>query len=151
MERSDELHASDRSPDWLEQIDHTADVGFVVVAADLKQLFARAAWGMFSVVTDVESVRPEKTRRVMVEATDRHELMVKWLSELNFLHVTQHKVFSRFEISELSDTRIVAEISGEKTDPARHTIYTEIKAVTFHDLKIEQTDEAWKAQIIFDL
>ena len=51
----------------------------------------------------------------------------------------------------LSELHLEADVSGEIFDPARHTIFTEIKAVTFHDLQLERDESGWKAQIIFDL
>jgi SHS2 domain-containing protein len=142
---------SSESPPWLEHIDHTADVGIVVRATDLKQLFERAAWGMFSVITDLTAVRPTTPVSIPVVGTDRQALLVRWLSELNFRHVTQHLLFSRFALERLTDTELAATVSGEAIDPARHVIYTEIKAVTFHGLQIGAVDDGWKAQIIFDL
>jgi len=138
-------------PEWLEELEHTADTGIIVTAASLKELFGRAASGMFSVITDLSAVQPKVATRVSVEATDQKALMVRWLSELNVRHITKHWLFSRFEIIELGDTHLSADVHGEPIDPERHTIYTEIKAITFHDLQIEKEDEHWKAQIIFDL
>lgn len=142
---------SSGSPPWLTFLDHTADLGLVVTAPDLPTLFARAAWGMFAVITDVATVRAEGRLRVVVEAEDRAALLVRWLSELNFLHVTRHWLLSRFEIGEFSDTRLVAEVAGEPIDRSRHVIHTEIKAVTFHGLSIDPAADGWRAQIIFDL
>ncbi|MCI0534605.1 MAG: archease [Verrucomicrobiales bacterium] len=138
-------------PEWLEELEHTADTGIIVRADCLKELFGRAAWGMFSVMVDLSAVQPKVAARVSVEATDQKALLVKWLSELNIQHVTKHWLFSRFDISELGDTHLSAEVYGEAIDPERHAIYTEIKAITFHDLRIEKEGERWKAQIIFDL
>lgn len=142
---------SPSSPPWLAFIDHTADVGLVITAPDLPTLFARAAWGMFAIITDLPAVRAEERLSVTVEAEDRAALLVRWLSELNFLHVTRHRLLSRFEISEWSDTRLAAEVAGEPIDRSRHVIHTEIKAVTFHGLSLESTAGGWRAQIIFDL
>ena len=139
------------SPEWLEELDHTADTGIIVTAPGLKELFGRAAWDMFSVITDLSPVQPRVATQLSVEATDQRALMVKWLSELNVQHVTKHWLFSRFDITELDDTHISADVHGEPIDPARHTIYTEVKAITFHDLRIEKEGGLWKAQIIFDL
>jgi SHS2 domain-containing protein len=144
-------HPAETTPDWLEAIDHTADAGIAVTAPDLPTLFARAAWGMCNVLTDVSAVRPVETARVQVEATDTPALLVRWLSELNFQHITRHRLFRRFDVRELSGTRLVADVAGEAIDPARHTIYTEIKAITFHGLRIERAGAGWRAQIIFDL
>lgn len=147
------MEATDRpsSPSWLHEIDHTGDIGIEISAPNLGQLFTRAAWGMFSVLTDPATVDPKQAHAITVEGTDRDDLMVQWLSELNFLHVTQHVLFSKFTIDELEDTRLVATAWGEPTDPKRHTVYTEIKAITYHQLEIRETGDGWHVQIIFDM
>ena len=144
-------HAEERAPDWLQFLDHTADAGILVQAPDLKELFARAAWGMFSLVTDVDTVRPVERSRFRIEASDLAALMVNWLSELNYRHVTEHRLFGKFSIIEIGEEWLLAEVAGERLDPTRHKIFTEIKAVTFHDLRVERDDRGWKTQIIFDL
>ena len=144
-------HAELTAPDWLEFLDHTADAGILVQAADLKELFARAAWGMFSLVTDVDTIRLVNRSRIRIEARDRLALMVNWLSELNYRHVTEHRLFGKFIVVELCEKWLSAEVHGERFDPSRHKVFTEIKAVTFHDLRLQRDDQGWKAQIIFDL
>jgi len=136
---------------WLRPFEHTADVGFVVTAANLAELFARAAWGLFDLLTDLETVRPRERSALSVTAEDRGALMVRWLSELNFLHQTEHRLLCRFEVDQASETRLTAQAWGERIDPARHTVRTEIKAVTFHGLSVEQADGVWTARILFDV
>ncbi|MDQ7052218.1 MAG: archease [candidate division KSB1 bacterium] len=133
------------------QIDHTGDIGIWVTASDMRELFAMAARAMFEIVADLSVVRPKEKWPVAIEAEDTDALLVRWLSELNFMHITQEKLFCRFNIRELTGTRVVAEVFGETIDPDRHTIYTEIKAVTFHGLHIRETAEGVEAQIIFDM
>lgn len=139
------------SSSWLREIDHTGDIGIEVTASNRIQLFERAAWGLFSILTAPQAVEPREAHAVTVEGTDPVDLMVKWLSELNFLHVTQHVLFSKFTIDELTDTRLAATVWGEPIDPDRHTVYTEVKAITYHQLEIEETDDGWRVQIIFDM
>jgi SHS2 domain-containing protein len=138
-------------PEWLDYIDHTGDAGILLRAESLRQLFERAAWGMFSVLTNVAEIRLEEETRIQVEANDLPALMLAWLSELNYRHVTEHRLFGKFEVSVISDQMVIAEVSGETINLDRHTIFTEIKAVTFHGLRLEKSDNGWEAQIIFDL
>ncbi|MGB7792100.1 MAG: archease [Terrimicrobiaceae bacterium] len=145
------MDAEHKTPEWLRFVDHTADAGIAVEAPDLARLFERAAYGMFSVITDLAAARATETSRISIGASDRVALLVRWLSELNYRHVTEHRIFSKFEVLALSEHRLEAEVSGEIFDLARHTIFTEIKAVTFHDLQLKRDDRGWKAQIIFDL
>lgn len=139
------------APEWLDYIDHTGDAGILLRAENLRQLFERAAWGMFSVLTNVAEIRLVEVTRIQAGANDLPALMLAWLSELNYRHVTEHRLFGKFEIRDINDRMIVAEVSGETINPDRHTIFTEIKAVTFHGLRLEKSDNGWEAQIIFDL
>ena len=151
MTRNELSPRDEETPAWLREIDHTGDIGIEVVAEDLRQLFARAAGGLFRVLTDIDGVAPRTAQDVLVEADDRDALLVRWLSELNFLHVTEGWLFCTFEINELSHRRLVACVRGERFDPDRHVLYTEIKAVTFHELVIRQREIGWHVQIIFDM
>jgi SHS2 domain-containing protein len=139
------------TPAWLSFLDHTGDAGILVRAPDLKELFARAAWGMFSLVTDVDAIRLVDIVDIELEAPDLFALMVRWLSELNYRHVTEHRLFGKFEIIDMNEEWLAGVVRGERLDPTRHQIFTEIKAVTFHGMRLERGGEGWEAQIIFDL
>ena len=136
---------------WLEEIDHTGDIGIRVQAPDLRTLFERAAVGMFRVIADLEAVLPTTSVEIKVEADDRDELLVRWLSELNFLHLTEQMLYCRFEIREMTERRLAASASGEAIDRTRHVVHTEVKAVTYHGLEIRHTKGQWTAQVIFDM
>jgi SHS2 domain-containing protein len=145
------MNAEHKTPEWLKFVDHTADAGIMVEAPDLARLFERAALGMFFIITKVAAAHAKETMRISIDALDRMALLVRWLSDLNYRHVTEHRLFSKFEIVKFDERHLEADVSGEIFDPARHTIFTEIKAVTFHGLKLEHDGHRWKAQIIFDL
>jgi SHS2 domain-containing protein len=140
-----------KGPDWLDRVEHTADEGLLVKAADRKELFARAAWGMFSLLTDMSAVRPLETVAVNVEAPDIEALMVRWLSDLNYLHLVGRKLFCGFEVARLTRRTLEARARGEAIDPRRHAIRREIKAVTFHGLKVAREGSVWTARVIFDV
>ncbi len=134
-----------------EQIDHTADVGFKVYGRTLAELFENAAFALFDIMFNLQTVTARDERRFEIESTDLEALLVDWLSELNFLFYTEGMVFKEFHVLKLSDRAVVAEARGEPYDPERHEIFTEVKAVTYHGLEINQTDEGWEAQVILDL
>jgi SHS2 domain-containing protein len=142
-------------PDWLQEIDHTGDIGIQITADSLPQLFERAAVGTFHVLTDLPAVRVEDEIEITVEGRDREALMVRWLSELNYRHTVEHRLFCDFAVEAIDETEagfsLTATARGEPLDPARHTVYTEIKAVTFHGMEIRETDDGWAVQVIFDM
>lgn len=142
-------------PDWLQEIDHTGDIGIRVTAASLTHLFERAALGMFWVLTEPESVHPTGSTTIRVEGRDLEALMVQWLSELNYRHTVDRALYGAFDVEAIEETddgaSLTATARGEPIDPARHTVHTEIKAITFHGLDVHRTDHGWAVQVIFDM
>ena len=136
--------------DGFEIIDHTADVAIAAYGADLKKAFANAALGMFSIITDLDIVNEKVIRDVEVTSEDMKDLLVSWLNELLFVCEVDKILFKRFDISELSDTRMLAKCYGEKINLKRHKIKAEIKAATYHMLKIEEGNGV-RVQVLFDI
>ena len=135
----------------FEVIAHTADIGIMAYGTDLKKAFANAARGLFSLITELDTVAVKEHRNVQVTAPDREALLVNWLNELIYLFEAKEMLFYRFDITSLTDTELRATGYGEKIDLARHTLKIQVKATTYHMLKIEQTGSNWKAQVIFDV
>jgi len=131
--------------------EHTADLGIHAEAADLATLMAEAARGLFSVlVSDSQSVRPVVEVRLAMEAQRYDDLLHDWLSELLFIFDTRRLVFCQFDMR-FDGRELAAVVRGEPFDPERHPIGMEIKAITYHGLKVEQTPTGWTAEVILDL
>ena len=135
----------------FEFIEHTADIGLVAYGADMKQVFANAARGLFSLITELDAVSEKKKRDIQVSAPDREALLVNWLNELIYLFEAKGILFNRFEITNITDGELKAIAYGEKINLAKHELKTQVKAATYHLLKIEQKDDGWRAQVIFDV
>lgn len=133
------------------QIEHTGDIGIKIYGADLRQLFENAAFALFDLVTDISQIQPSQRRELEINAEDREELLVNWLSELNYIFQTEYWLAGRFEIKKLTENRLTAIVTGEPRDAERHPIEVEIKAVTFHQLQISQHEEGFTGQVIFDI
>ncbi len=131
-------------------LDHTADVGIIAYGGDMKEAFANAARGMFSLITDLDSIEESEYRDVELTVSDEESLLVEWLNELIYLFDVENMVFRRFSISRLTRTSLKARIYGQKVDTARHEIKTGIKAATYHMLSIER-DDVNRVQVLFDI
>jgi len=132
-------------------IDHVADVGITAYGEDMKQLFANAALALFSLITDVQSVKDKLQHRVEIDSKNRDNLLVEWLNELIYLFDAEHLLFNQFEIESLDNRQLKATCHGERFDPARHRIKIDVKAATYHMLEIAQDIKGYKAQVIFDI
>lgn len=130
-------------------IEHTADIGIIAYGADLKEAFASAAYAMFTLMADLDSVKESICRRIEVEAEDIDGLLVSWLNELLYVFDVERTVFARFEVQSLSETVLKAEAYGETVDASRHSLRSGVKAATYHMLKIERND-GYRLQVILD-
>jgi SHS2 domain-containing protein len=135
----------------FEVLPHTADIGITSWGKDMAEAFANAARGMFSLIVNVDEIKPEIEKPVSVKAPDRESLLVNWLNELNFMTQTEFTLFSDFKIQQISDTSIKAIALGEKINTNKHRLKREIKAATYHHLLVEETPDGWHVQVIFDI
>ena len=131
-----------------EEIDHTADVGIRAHGRTVDELFANAAEGMFSLIADLTKVKPVGEVEVRLEAENLSTLLLRWLSELLYLHETQRLVFSSFEVHVVGTT-LDGRARGEAIDKARHELKLAIKAVTRHGLTVDPKKGI--AEVIFDI
>ncbi|HEY3373967.1 MAG TPA: archease [Candidatus Aquicultor sp.] len=136
----------------FEILDHTADVGLRAYGHTLKEVFENIAVGMFSLITDLDNVKSSLSEEIEIEAEDREDLLVEWLNELLYQFEVRYKVFKRVNIVDWDEEhRLRAIAYGEPLDLGRHQIKTQIKATSYHMLKVEYTDGIWSAQVIFDV
>lgn len=133
----------------FEILNHTADVGIIAYGSNMREAFANAAKGLFSLITDSDVAEIEH-KDIELTAPDQESLLVAWLNELIYLFDVDNILFERFDISRLTDTRLKARSYGEKVDFARHALKIGVKAATYHMLKIER-GKPNRVQVIFDI
>ena len=133
-----------------ELIEHTADVGIRVKASDLKELFTKTALSMFDIIAEPKKeIGIPKKIEIKLKADNLDELFVTWLNELLSLSATKELIFSDFQIKKIDKKHLDAITSG--CDIKNYRINTEIKAATYHELKLEETKLGWQAEVIFDV
>jgi len=134
-----------------ELFEHTADLGLRVRAADLNTLFAEAAACLFSsVVEDIGSVEPRVAVTVELSGTDREFLLFDWLRDLLLRHAEDQMAFGKFEVH-VRDDGLTGTAWGEPFDAARHLLAHEVKAITYHELKVVHDGDEWLAEVIVDI
>ena len=132
-------------------LEHTADIGLEATATTVEKLFIEAAHALQMVLGGAPEAAPEEVLQVEIGAVDREELLVNWLNELLFLLETRHFYLADLDITRLTATRLHAVLRGEAFDPDRHSFAREIKAVTHHQLRLEESPAGWAARVYLDL
>ncbi len=127
------------------EIAHTADWALEVWSLDPPGLFREAASGMYALM-GVRFGEPRLTPRLIkLSGNDRESLLVSFLSEL--LYFTEEGVgFPEITVA-LAGPNLEAVLVGSPIVERGK----EIKAVTFHNLHIEQGENRCEATIVFDV
>jgi len=109
-----------------QQLEHTADLALRIYGGDLRELFANAAYAMFSQLADVGRAKTTVHQHVEVQGSDGESLLVNWLNELLYLHETEGQVYTEFDIQELTTTCLKATVYGTEA----RAVHLIIKAAT---------------------
>jgi SHS2 domain-containing protein len=134
-----------------EFFEHTADLGIRARAGDLSTLFAEAGAALFAAVVDgLDTVRKVQRIDVEIAGTDVEYLLFDWLREMLYRFDAEHLLFSRFDVS-VDENGLKAAVWGETIDPARHVLSHEVKAITYHGLRVEREGDGWIAEVIVDI
>jgi SHS2 domain-containing protein len=134
-----------------ETFEHTADLGLRVRAVDLDTLFAEAARGLFSIiVSDLETILPLQQVTIKIDAPVSELLLFDWLNELLFTYESQRLLLGQFDVH-VCELGLNATAQGEPIDRDRHDLDHEVKAITYHGLKLEHQHDYWLAEVIVDI
>jgi len=135
----------------FEIIEHPADVGFLAYGATLEELFANAALAVMTLACDPTGLGESESRAIRVSGADNESLLYGWLAEILALADAEQLFFRRADVQAVEPGQVRGVVFGEPYDKGRHHAGTYIKAVTYHQLKVEQTATGWRAQVYLDV
>lgn len=134
-----------------EFFEHTADLGMRVEAADLDSLFRDSARGLYAMILEQPPAGARGERHELhVEAECREHLLFDWLNELLYLFETRRLVFGELEVH-VGAGELTAVAFGRVLDPERDVLLREVKAITYHGLRVERAEAGWVAEVIVDI
>lgn len=138
----------------FEYLPHPADVRFIAHGTTMEETFEQAAQAMFGVIIQNATLEPERRVDIELESEGLENLLYDYLSELLYLFEVEEIVFGQFKVDSIERTNsgyvLKGSASGESIDTERHNFETEVKAVTYHQLKVEKEAEGYSAHVIVD-
>ena len=131
----------------FEELSHTADWSIRVWADDLLGLLTESARGMYILAHAEAGEGPRAKRELSLEAYDAESLLVVFLEELLYLSESEKMLFNEFEGLQVEGLRL----SGIMEGGVLCSQEKEIKAVTFHNLEIRESERGLEVEIVFDV
>ena len=133
----------------FEILEHKADLKIRAFGKDKKELFENAMIGMQSALRPkIKDKKLKIKKKIKIRSDDLSLLLVDFLSEINYLNEIDKEIYNNIKFKKFSDTELEGELFGQKVE----RFGEDIKAVTYHDLKVEEgKDKAWEAIVLFDI
>ena len=136
--------------EFFREFEHTGDIGIEVVAPSRAELFARPVIAMGRIMVTPDAIEPREHRALEIAAASDDDLMHDALSAALSLFLGDGFIW-RDTSAEERGGGLLVKLTGEPFDRNRHQLLTELKAVTYHQLKVAGSDGIWTARIIFDV
>lgn len=154
-------------PMRFEFLDHTADISVRLEAETYEGLVEAATEALREVLVEERprenraqaASSPERSEILEIplqfEGEDKESLLVEYLNELIYLFDTQRLIpvsAKRARLSgERGSLRLEAVLIAERFDPSRHMQRSEVKAATYHGLRVRETPGRVQADVVFDM
>ena len=135
-----------QSTSGFKEIAHTADWELEVWAPDLGRLLEQAARGMYHLTEAKVSSQSRISHTITLQNIESETLLIDFLNELLYLAESKELAFDQFDLQFEGD-QLKAQIIGAKID----SMGKEIKAATYHNLNIIETELGLSANIVFDV
>jgi SHS2 domain-containing protein len=133
---------------------HTTDAYIEAVGATFEEALENAALALFDTMCDLNSISHKIDEVIIVEGTDKLDLVYDWLESLLLKFELQRKVYNTFQVSLRTRPQgwmIMAHACGEIFDRQKHRAKVEVKAVTYHRMEVSQEGDVTVIRFILDL
>jgi SHS2 domain-containing protein len=136
----------------FELLEHPSDIGLLGRGISRDRALIEASKGLTSIMVDPSGIQALERRVLQVTGEDPPSQVVNWLNEILFLFDTEGLMLADFAIDSWTATVIRGEARGERFDPARHELRTAVKAATYHQFDMRQSEGGiWEVRVFVDV
>lgn len=132
-----------------------ADVAFESTGTTLKELLESSALAVTNtMVKNLDAIEQKVEKKFTIEGDNAEKLLFNFLQEIIFYKDAELLLFNKFDLDivpKKSKFQLSVKAYGEKLDMKKHELLVDVKAVSLHNFKIEETKHGWIASVILDV
>jgi len=137
-------------------LDHTADVSVEAQGSSLEDAFEQTVYSLMETITpSYRSLSPIIEKTIKIEAEDKEALLFDFLTEFLYLFDVMELIVTKIKIQPIKKYKdkyyLEAVAYGDKFDKTIHEAGTEVKAITYSYMKIEEKKKDVKINIVYDI
>ncbi len=131
------------------------EAAFEAAGKTESELFENAALALCEQMADTRKIKAVKKIRVELHAPKLDLLLHNFLSEIVFLKDSKSLIFKNVSVKvskNPSGFELRATLAGQDAERVNaKAVRIDVKAVTFHDLRVEKKGNTWHAQVVLDI
>jgi SHS2 domain-containing protein len=137
----------------FETVDHTGDLALRLQAPSFTDLVVEGIRGIASLLFEGDPDRsaPSEAGRARVAGIDREDALVQALSEALHWMQDEDRVPLDVHVRSIQDAVLEIDLDGVRADGRSCRRCEEIKAVTYHNLEIQETSEGLETVVVLDV
>jgi SHS2 domain-containing protein len=135
----------------FEILEHPSDLGIEARGATMEEAFQHAAFGLMSIIAGSSKIEADEKRLISIQARDRENLLVRWLSEILYLYDAEKFLTADTKVERMNNTSLNATILGQQFDASKHELKLDVKAITYHNLMVEHLNDIWITRVFVDI
>jgi len=135
----------------FELFDHTADIGVRVRAGSLAELLEAATRGLYTVIGELCPGREAIPTTIEIEGECAADLMRDFLAEMLFCFEHEQLMATSLEVEVFNESLLRVHVQMRDVVADTSAMCREVKAITYHDLAVNQTGEGYEATYIVDI
>lgn len=131
-----------------------ADIAYDAYGKSYDELFYNSALALFECSAELDKVEKKKEKKIKLENEDIEKLLFDFLNEIVYIKDVDYMIFKDLDVKILKkDNNFVlkATLYGEGIDMEKHELGNDIKAVTYHQFKIYEEKNGYRARIVIDI
>ncbi len=138
----------------FEILEHPADIGFSFQGETLEEAFVQAGRALLFLQGGEEALRSLSSNErvsIEVEGNDLLEVLYDWLSEILFFFDSEQLLLGEFHFEKLDEHGAKASVGGQKFDQTKFETPYYVKAITYHEMKLEKGEGGWHGRVFVDI
>jgi SHS2 domain-containing protein len=135
-------------------IEHVSDAMVEAYGGTLDEAFANSAKALVNIVCDVSKVDLGKRVFIQTAGFDLLSLLYSWLEKVLIALLVDNLALAKFQvrIARRKDSYFLSsECEGEAFVSRKHHYKVEVKAVTYHEMKVTKSKGKFVVQYLVDL
>ncbi len=132
-------------------LEHPADLGIEAWGKNIGEAFENAVLGLISTLVDPVGIDKRETKSLLLSATDYEGILVRLLSEVLYLYDGEGFLTSRADIRRLTPTMLEGQLAGETFDERKHTPKLDVKAITYHQISVQERSDGARVVVFLDI